>query len=93
MQPRFLVRKYVEAGQSLDGCGLFYGYTYVCVSYRGESMWLGGYDLNLIWLILLFFVLFMVVFNGLIDLCEDSLPLFVVEAFRKTNNKWQIERG
>ena len=56
-------------------------------------MWLGGYDLNLIWLILLFFVLFMVVFNGLIDLCEDSLPLFVVEAFRKTNNKWQIERG
>ena len=29
MQPRFLVRKYVEAGQSLDGCGLFYGYMYV----------------------------------------------------------------
>jgi hypothetical protein len=45
-------------------------------------MWVGGYDLNLIWLILLCFVLFMVVFNGLIDLCEDALPVVVVEAFR-----------
>lgn len=46
-------------------------------------MWLAGYyDLNLIWAILVFFMIFMVVFNGLIDLCEKSLPLFVVEAFR-----------
>jgi hypothetical protein len=45
-------------------------------------MWVGGYDINLIWLILLCFVLFMVVFNGLIDLCEDALPVVVVEAFR-----------
>jgi hypothetical protein len=46
-------------------------------------MWVGGYDVNLIWAILVFFVLVMVVFNGLIDLCEDSLPVFIVEAFRK----------
>jgi hypothetical protein len=45
-------------------------------------MWVGGYDINLIWLILLCFVLFMVVFNGLIDLCEEALPVVVVEAFR-----------
>jgi hypothetical protein len=45
-------------------------------------MWVGGYDINLIWLILLCFVLVMVVFNGLIDLCEDALPVVVVEAFR-----------
>jgi hypothetical protein len=45
-------------------------------------MWVGGYDINLIWLILLCFVLFMVVFNGLIDLCEEALPVVLVEAFR-----------
>jgi hypothetical protein len=45
-------------------------------------MWVGGYDINLIWLILVCFVLFMVVFNGLIDLCEEALPVVLVEAFR-----------
>jgi hypothetical protein len=55
---------------------------YCYVIFRAARMWVGGFDINLIWLILLCFVLFMVVFNGLIDLCEDALPVAVVEAFR-----------
>jgi len=45
-------------------------------------MWILGFDLNLIWFILGFFTVFMTVFNGLIDLFEEQLPLFVLEAFR-----------
>jgi hypothetical protein len=56
-------------------------------------MWVGGYDINLIWLILLCFVLFMVVFNGLIDLCEDALPVVVVEAFRHGEGDLSINQS
>lgn len=45
-------------------------------------MWVGGYDLHLIGLVLVFFMLFMIFFNGLIDVWENSLPLVLVEAFR-----------
>jgi len=54
-------------------------YTSTC---RGVRMWVGGYDLHLIGLVLVFFMLFMIFFNGLIDVWENSLPLVLVEAFR-----------
>jgi len=45
-------------------------------------MWILNYDINVIWLILGFFTVFMVFFNGLIDVFEDKLPVFILEAFR-----------
>jgi hypothetical protein len=57
------------------------------------QMWVGGYDINLIWLILLCFVLFMVVFNGLIDLCEETLPVVLVEAFRHGGEDQSINQS
>ncbi len=56
-------------------------------------MWVGSYDINLIWLILVCFVLFMVVFNGLIDLCEEALPVVLVEAFRHGGGDQSINQS
>jgi 3-oxo-5-alpha-steroid 4-dehydrogenase 3 len=45
-------------------------------------MWILGYDLHLIWAILIFFTVFMVVYSGIITLLEPYLPTFILELFR-----------
>jgi len=45
-------------------------------------MYILTYDLHLIHFILGVFTIIMLVFNGIIEYFEESLPLFIVEAFR-----------
>jgi len=45
-------------------------------------MWILGYDLNLIWFILLFFSIWMVIFSGIIFYLEDYVPSLILELFR-----------
>lgn len=45
-------------------------------------MWVLGYDLNLVWSILIFFTVFMIFYSGVISLLEDHLPTAVLELFR-----------
>ena len=40
------------------------------------------YDLNLVWAILIFFTVFMIVYNGIIMFLEPHLPTCVLELFR-----------
>ena len=40
------------------------------------------YDLNLVWTILIFFTVFMIVYNGIIVFLEPHLPTCVLELFR-----------
>jgi len=45
-------------------------------------MWVLGYDLNLVWSILIFFTVFMIFYSGIISLLEDHLPTAVLELFK-----------
>lgn len=45
-------------------------------------MWLLGYDINIVWSVLIFFTVFMVFYSGIISLLEDYLPNAVLELFR-----------
>ena len=45
-------------------------------------MWLLGYDLNIVWAILVFFTVFMILYSGIISLLEPVLPTAVLELFR-----------
>ena len=45
-------------------------------------MWLLGYDLNIVWAILVFFTVFMILYSGVISLLEPVLPTAVLELFR-----------
>ena len=45
-------------------------------------MWFLGYDVNIIWAILLFFTVFMILYSGIISLLEPVLPTAVLELFR-----------
>jgi len=40
------------------------------------------YDVNVIWAILVFFTLFMIIYNGVISFGENHLPTFIIELFR-----------
>ena len=40
------------------------------------------YDLNVVWTILIFFTVFMIVYNGIIVFLEPHLPTCVLELFR-----------
>ena len=40
------------------------------------------YDINVVWAILIFFTLFMIIYNGVINLGEPHLPTFIIELFR-----------
>eukprot|EP00090_Calanus_glacialis_P009342 TRINITY_DN17721_c0_g1_i3.p1 TRINITY_DN17721_c0_g1~~TRINITY_DN17721_c0_g1_i3.p1 ORF type:complete len:307 (-),score=74.95 TRINITY_DN17721_c0_g1_i3:117-1037(-) len=44
-------------------------------------MWVLGYDLNLVWSVLIFFTIFMIFYSGVISLLEDHLPTVVLELF------------
>ena len=46
------------------------------------DMWLLGYDINIIWSILIFFTVFMVLYSGVISLLEPVLPTAILELFR-----------
>ena len=39
-------------------------------------------DINIVWVILIFFISFMVIYNSIISFGEPYLPLFVLELFR-----------
>ena len=45
-------------------------------------MLLLDYDINVIWAILIFFTLFMIIYNGVISIGENHLPAFIIELFR-----------
>jgi len=45
-------------------------------------MWLLGYDINIVWSVLIFFTVFMIFYSGIISLLEDYLPNAVLELFR-----------
>jgi len=45
-------------------------------------MWVLGYDLNIVWSVLIFFTVFMIFYSGVISLMEDYLPTAVLELFR-----------
>ena len=45
-------------------------------------MWLLGYDVNIVWSVLIFFTVFMILYSGIISLLEDHLPNAVLELFR-----------
>ena len=45
-------------------------------------MWLLGYDLNIVWAILVFFTVFMILYSGIISFLEPVLPTAVLELFR-----------
>ena len=45
-------------------------------------MWVLGYDVNIIWAILIFFTVFMILYSGIISLLEPVLPTAVLELFR-----------
>ena len=54
-----------------------------------SDMWLLGYDINIIWSILIFFTVFMILYSGVISLLEPVLPTAILELFRygKTLNQ------
>lgn len=45
-------------------------------------MWIFNYDLNIVWAILIFFTVFMIIYNGFIIFLEPYLPTCVLELFR-----------
>jgi len=45
-------------------------------------MWLLGYDVNIVWSVLIFFTVFMILYSGIISLLEEHLPNAVLELFR-----------
>ena len=77
----------VSCGQSVQSAALS---TTVCqlVSLNWHDnrsivkMLLLDYDINVIWAILIFFTLFMIIYNGVISIGENHLPAFIIELFR-----------
>ena len=45
-------------------------------------MWILNFEVNLVWAVLIFFTVFMVVYNSVIAFGEPYLPEFVLELFR-----------
>ena len=45
-------------------------------------MWILNWDVNLVWAVLIFFTVFMIVYNSVIAFGEPYLPEFVLELFR-----------
>jgi len=45
-------------------------------------MWLLGYDINIVWSVLIFFTVFMIIYSGIISLLENHLPNAALELFR-----------
>ena len=46
------------------------------------NMWILNFEVNLVWAVLIFFSVFMVVYNSVIAFGEPYLPEFVLELFR-----------
>ena len=55
-------------------------YAFLSIIFR--KMWLGAYDINLIWVILIFFTIVMVILGPVVELFASNLPTFLVESFR-----------